>query len=251
MGARSGGRLGWHRAAPAPYRAHSRPRPPRLAPAMTIRSTLALVAALLAAAPLHAQSARRALPPVRVGVVGGVSVASMTETRETRQVSGPYVGAQIVLPRTEYFAIQIEVAWSAKGVRAAGRDIASDEPIDVTLRNHYVEMPILMRVDSPLAVGVHPVGAIPFVVVGPSLGVSARCTIDGAAADGSVTSYDCDDDFGVKTFDFGAMFGVGLDALVGTRAVSLGARYTMSLQDVFEGRGGRNRAVVLVAAVNF
>lgn len=218
---------------------------------MTTRPRLALVAALLAAAPLGAQSARRGLPPARFGVVGGVSVASMTETRDTRRVTGPYVGGQVVLPRAEYFSIQIEVAWSPKGVRAAGRDIASDEPIDVTLRNDYIEVPILMRVDSPLAIGVEPIGAIPFVMVGPSLGVSARCTIDGRSADGSTVSYDCDDDFGVKTFDFGAMLGAGLEAPIGTRAVSVGARFTFSLQDVFEGRGGRNRAVVLLAAVTF
>ena len=217
---------------------------------MRTRSSLALAAALLVAAPLHAQAARRVLPRPRFGVVGGVSLASMTDTENTRRVTGAYVGAQAVLPRNSFFSTQIELTWSQKGVRAAGTDVQSGAPLDVTLRSDYVEVPILMRVDSPLAIGVEPYGAIPFVVAGPSLGVSVRCTIDGTSASKAV-SYDCDDQFGVKTFDFGAMLGVGLDALVGTRTVSVGARYTIGLQDVFEGTAGRNRAIVLVAGVNF
>jgi hypothetical protein len=217
---------------------------------MTPRSTLALVAVVLAATPVHAQAARGGLPPRRIGIVGGVNLASMTETEDTRRLTGSYVGGQLVLPRKEYFAIQLEVAWSQKGVRAAGTDSETGEPLDITLRNDYVEVPILMRLDSPLAVGVHPVGAIPFVVFGPALGVSVRCTIAGESPSLSV-AYDCDDQFGVKTFDFGAMLGVGLDALVGTRALSLGARYTLGLQDVFDGAAGRNRAIMVVAGVNF
>ena len=219
---------------------------------MTTRSSVALAALLLAAAPLRAQSATRTLPPVRYGLVGGASLASMTETSDTRRVTGAYAGAQIVLPRTEFFSMQIEAAWSQKGVRAAGRDIASGAPIDLTLNNSYVEIPILMRLDSPLAIGVEPVGAIPFVVLGPALGVSARCSIYGtSAAERQAVAYDCDDDFGVKTFDFGAMFGAGLDARVAGGAVSLSVRYTLGLQDVFEATGGRNRALLLLAAVTY
>ena len=222
---------------------------------MRIRSSLALAAILLAAAPLDAQSARRVLPRPRFGIVGGVNLASMTDTENTRRVTGAYVGAQAVLPRNSFFSTQIELTWSQKGVRAAGTDVQSGEPVDVSLRSDYVEVPILMRVDSPLAIGVEPYGVIPFVVAGPSLGVSVRCTIDGTpttgASSGVPVSYDCDDQFGVKTFDFGAMLGVGLDALVGTRTVSVGARYTIGLQDVFEGTAGRNRAIVLVAGLSF
>lgn len=219
---------------------------------MTNRSTLALAAAalLLGAAPVHAQSAEGWVPRRRIGVVGGVSMASMTETSQTRGVTGAYAGVQLVLPRTDLLSLQLELAWSQKGVRAAGTDIATDTPIDVTLRNAYVELPVLVRVDSPLAVGVHPYGAIPFAVLGPALGVSVRCTADGRAP-GLETSYDCADGFGVKPFDFGAMFGVGLEGMLGTRALSLGARYTLGLQDVFEARGGRNRALVLLAGVTF
>jgi hypothetical protein len=219
---------------------------------MTTRSTLALAALLLAAAPVRAQSARRDLPPVRIGLVGGVSLASMTETSGTRRVTGTYAGVQVVLPRREYFSMQIEAAWSQKGVRAAGRDVASNEPVDVTLNNTYVEVPILMRLDSPLAIGVEPIGAIPFVVLGPALGVSARCQAYGTpVAAQRPVRYDCDDDFGVKTFDFGAMLGAGLDAPVGRGAISLSVRYTIGLQDVFEARGGRNRALVLLAGVSY
>ena len=217
---------------------------------MIIRSTTALAALLLAATPAHAQRGELAPLRTRVGIVGGASVASMTETQQTRNVTGAYAGAQLVLRRSDFFSIQLEAAWSQKGVRAAGRDVQTGESLDVTLRNAYVELPILLRLDSPLAIGVEPYGAVPFAVLGPSLGVSARCTVAGESAELSV-SYDCDDDFGVKTFDFGAMLGLGLEAAVGRRAVSVGARYTMGLQDVFEARGGRNRALVLLAGVNF
>jgi hypothetical protein len=217
---------------------------------MMPRSPLALVAVLLAAAPIHAQSAGATASRPRFGIVGGANLSSMTETRDARRLTGAYVGAQLVLPRNALFSIQLEAAWSQKGVRATGTDIDSGERVDFTLRNGYVELPILVRLDSPFAIGVRPVGAIPFVVVGPALGVSVSCTIDAQSAEGPV-SYDCDDDFGVKTFEFGAMLGAGLDALIGTRTLSLGARYTMGLQDVFDGGSGRNRAVVLVAGVSF
>ena len=217
---------------------------------MTIRSTLSFVATLLAVAPIHAQSVGRANPQPRFGIIGGVNVTSVTDTDETRQLTGPYIGAQLVLPRNDYFSIQLELAWSQKGVRAAGRDLTTGEALDVTLRNAYVELPILMRLDSPLAIGVEPYGAIPFFVLGPALGISAKCEIAGESATGTV-SYDCDDDFGVKTFDFSAMGGLGLDAMIGTRTVSLAARYTVGLQDMFEGNSGRNRAVGVVAGVTF
>ena len=217
---------------------------------MTIRSPIALVAVLLAAAPVHAQLVGATAPRPRMGVVGGANLASMTETRETRRLTGAYAGAQLVLPRNAYFAIQLEAAWSQKGVRARGTDLVTGLPIDYELRNAYVELPILMRLDSPLAIGVRPIGAIPFVVLGPSLGINVRCTIDGRSEQQAV-SYDCDDEGGVKTFDFGAMAGVGFDALIGTRALSLGVRYTHGLQDVFDGGSGQNRAVLLLAGVNF
>ena len=217
---------------------------------MTPRFTLALAATLLAAAPAHAQSAEGWILRPRFGVVGGVSRASMTETSNTRAVTGAYAGAQLVLPRTDLLSLQLELAWSQKGVRAAGTDLATDTPVDITLRNAYVEVPVLMRLDSPLAIGVHPYGAIPFAVLGPALGVSVQCTVEGTSPE-RTTSYDCDDDFGVKTFDFGAMVGVGLEGRLGTRALSLGARYTLGLQDVFEARGGRNRALLVLAGVTF
>ena len=215
---------------------------------MTTRATLALLAVLIAATPARAQSARGGLPPVRFGAVGGVSIASMTETTNTRTVTGAYVGGQVVLPRAEYFALQIEVAWSAKGVRAAGRDPDTGAEGQLTLRNSYIEIPILMRVDSPLAIGVEPIGAVPFVVLGPSLGISRGCSFESAELQ---LSLDCDDEFGVKTFDFGAMVGTGLEARIGRSAISLGVRYTFGLQDVFEAQGGRNRALLLLAGVNF
>jgi Outer membrane protein beta-barrel domain len=216
---------------------------------MTTRSILALLAVPLAATTVPAQPRELASRP-RVGIVGGANVARMTERRNPHPLTGAYVGGQVVLPRNDYLSLQLEVAWSQKGVRATGTIIESGEPFDYTLRNSYVEMPVLLRLDSPLAIGVRPVGAIPFVVAGPSLGVSVRCDIDGASATQPV-SYDCDDAFGVKTFDFGAMLGAGLEAPIGALALSLGARYTIGMPDVFEGTRGKNRTLVVVAGVNF
>lgn len=218
---------------------------------MTTRSTLALVAVLsLAALPCDAQSQGPARARPRFGIVGGANVATMTEFREARRITSAYAGGQVVLPRNEFFSIQLEVAWSQKGVRAKGTEVATGAPVDYTLRHSYVEAPILLRLDSPLAVGVHPVGAIPFVVAGPSLGVSLRCAIDGRTPERQL-HLDCDEAFGTKTFDFGAMLGGGLEATVGTLALTLGARYTIGLPDAFERRPGRNRTLLVVAGVNF
>src|SRR4051812_48541638 len=165
-----------------------RQRPPRPTLDMTTRSSLVLAALVLAAAPMRAQSAVGVASHPRFGVIGGVNFATITETESTDPLTGVYAGLQLVLPRNDVISLQLEVAWSQRGVHAPGSDSASGAPLDVTLHNDYVEMPILIRLDSPLALGIHPIGVLPFLVIGPSLGVSVRCTIERTATDGGATS---------------------------------------------------------------
>lgn len=222
---------------------------------MMTRSSLVLAALVLAAAPMRAQSVAGVASHTRFGVIGGVNFATITETKSTDPLTGVYAGLQLVLPRNEIVSLQLEAAWSQRGVHAPGSDSASGAPLDVTLHNDYVEMPILIRLESPLALGIHPIGVIPFLVVGPSFGVSVHCTIARAPADGSTSaspdSQVCDTALGVKTFDFGAVAGAGFAAPVGSRAFTVSARYTLGLEDVFEGRTGRSRTLALLAGLTF
>jgi hypothetical protein len=55
----------------------------------------------------------------------------------------------------------------------------------------------------------------------------------------------------VKTFDFGATGGAGLDFPIGRRNLMISARYTLGLIDVFDDGPGRNRTVTVLAGITF
>jgi hypothetical protein len=216
---------------------------------MRIRLTFAALTVLVVLAStaddVHAQRAVPALPRPRVGLVAGVNVATMSEVTDARVRTGAYVGAQLIFPRNSWFAIQLDVAISQKGVEGKGTDPDTEEEIDVALRNDYVELPVLVRVTLP-----NELAPYPYVVLGPSLGISIQCELQGEAQAGNL-SRDCDDSAGVKTFDFGATGGAGLDFPIGRRNLMISARYTLGLIDVFDDGPGRNRTVTVLAGITF
>ncbi len=177
-------------------------------------TVVALAAAgALAAGPIHAQGMTTEL-----GVKGGVNFADFggddatgVESR-TRFVGGAYAGFGL----SDLITIQPEVLFSMKGAE-------SNDPSDPgEVKLDYIEIPVLFRVNVPVPNS--PVR--PHVFVGPAVSFETGCTLVVGGLE-----EDCESG-STKTTDFGAVFGGGVDFLVGGARVGLDVRYNLGLRSL-------------------
>ena len=212
------------------------------------KCALAIGALALAAADVHAQSAAPVAPRYRFGLMVGLNLADMTETEDADMRMGFLVGGSLMIPvGTGAFAFQPEVLYSQKGVKGTTVDEGSGQEVDITLKHDYVEIPLLLRLSVVPSGGA---GVRPFLLVGPSVGISAKCEIEGESG-GTSVGIDCDNIFEVATMDLGGLLGGGIEFPFGTRALSVGARYTFGFSEVFEDTDTKNRVIGIVAGLTF
>jgi hypothetical protein len=206
-----------------------------------VKSTLLAAAVALGVAEASAQAPL--VPRYRFGVSAGANIADMTETTGADTRTGAIIGGVLRVRLNAQFAFQPELYYSQKGVTGEFDDEGTT--IDVELKNDYLEMPLLARW-SPLTTG----NIRPFALGGPSLAVSLSCEAEGAS-DGVSASVDCDEFADLNTFDLGALVGGGFEFPVGTRAMSVGARYTFGFNEVFDGTDSKNRALTFLVGFTF
>src|SRR5215207_1330104 len=123
-----------------------------------IRLAPVAAAAVLFAAPASAQSAAPIMPKYRFGISAGANLASMTEADDTDSRTGLLIGGHVNVRLNNAFSFQPELYYSQKGLKA------SDSGVDVTLKNDYVEIPLLARWSAPMSGSIRP-----FVLAGPSV----------------------------------------------------------------------------------
>jgi hypothetical protein len=217
---------------------------------MRNRTTHALaVAALLAVAAssdLGAQAAAPVAPRFRFGITAGLNFANMSELDDSDMRTGFIIGGHLVMPFGPTFAFQPEVLYSQKGAKGTTVDEESGEEIDIELKHDYVEIPLLLRMTIVPASG----GVRPYLLLGPSIGLSMSCEIEGEA-NGVSVGIDCDELVEPSSVDVGAALGGGIEFPVGTRAMSLGVRYTLGLSEVFEEDESKNRVLAILAGFTF
>jgi hypothetical protein len=202
-----------------------------------------LVLGLAIAARLDAQATGE---PLRIGVIGGLNLAKFggedtADNLENRV--GLLGGLSLTKARPGALGFEIDGLYSMKGAKSSG---AASE---ATFKLDYLEVPLLLRYDFPVA------GTIrPHLAVGPSVALRVGCSAEGRSG-GVTVSLDCDDagdeSFGsdLRTFDAGIVVGGGVDFTAGRNTLTLGARYSYGLLSISGGDdiNTKNRVISLFA----
>ena len=154
---------------------------------------------------------------------------------------GLRVGASALVPLRTNLDLQLGAAYAAKGA-------TEDEfGVDIELSVDYLEIPLLLRF-TPSFEGT----LSPHFTIGPALAFRVGCNA-AARAEGFEISADCDDeeyDGEVRTIDFGAVAGAGVDiATSGSLTVSLDVLYNLGLTSISESDDVKNRAFSILAGI--
>ena len=198
---------------------------------------LALSVSLLVPGSVYGQTSLSLQAGASLATLGGSDV----ESADSR--IGMRVGASAIFPLSANLDLQFGAAYAAKG--ATEQELG----IDLAVELDYFEIPLLLRL-SP-SVG----GTIsPHFTVGPALSFRLKCSVSGSA-EGFEISGDCDEEVGdldLKSMDFGAMAGAGIDiATSGSLSVSLDLLYNFGLSSISESYDTKNRAFSILAGVTF
>ena len=176
-------------------------------------------------------------------VQGGASLATLggSDVDSADSQAGIRVGASAILPLRTNLDLQLGAAYAAKGATE------QEFGVDIELGLGYLELPLLLRFQPSVG------GTIsPHFMVGPALALRVSCNAAATGA-GLEISIDCDDDFDdLKSMDFGAMAGAGMDiATSGSLSVSVDVLYSLGLSSISESDDVKNRAFSIVAGVAF
>jgi hypothetical protein len=208
------------------------------------------IALLLAFAPaVTAQTAAGANRRVRVGVIGGLSVASVAAENTTglSHRLGFVPGGQAIIPLARSLAVQPEFLFIPKGVRSSFGDR------DVSYKTDYLELPVLLRAQFRAVKGL-----APFAYGGPAIAYLTRCqfTITDGGVRTEQTCREYDQGRGFETverrkIDYAAVAGGGLGFSVAGQRVTVGARYEWSLRTISPQLTTKNRAWSSMATVEW
>ena len=181
---------------------------------------------------------------VRGSVIGGYVSAKLAASFQGTTVTfasrtGFAVGLGMTRPVARDIEFAPEFLYVQKGFdQTAGTD-------ELKFKLGYLEVPVLFR--AMFAAGA---SARPFITAGPDIGVRVSCSGESTSG-GSSVSQDCTDvgNSGIKSFDFGVMFGAG----VTVRSVTVTARYDAGLADIQKnppsGQSLKNRALMILVGL--
>lgn len=207
----------------------------------------AAIVATLAATALAAQDAPgRPFPHYRFGVSAGANLADMTDTDDADMRTGFLVGGSFMIQLSDRFSFQPELFYAQKGVKGAFVDDETSTPVSIALKHDYIEVPLLARwsfLDRAASVR-------PFILGGPTFGVSASCEAEGSSG-GVSASVDCDEFASVNNFEVGGLLGAGLELPVGRSRMTVAARYGMGFSKVFDESDSKNRTFAILVGATF
>jgi hypothetical protein len=181
---------------------------------------------------------------VHFGVLAGAAFAKLGGSDATGDIKtrvGIAAGGFVTIGISKNVAIEPEALFVQKGAKQ------TESGVETKLKLSYVEVPVLLKLRFPGSGTV-----VPHIYAGPYLGFKAGCNLTGTQ--GSVTvSAKCEDqafDFKVKSTDFGATFGGGVD--VGRAIIDV--RYDLGfskIPDSSTDNNIKNRAFYLLVGWTF
>jgi hypothetical protein len=151
---------------------------------------------------------------VTFGVKGGLNIAKLTNSNDTKVRPSIYIGGLVNIAFNESFSIQPELLYSGQGNKY---DIGNTNTT-VTDKVNYITTPVMAQY--------HIVPEF-YLEAGPQLGFLVASKVKS----GNVT-LDVKDE--TKSVDFGLGFGLGYQFPIG---LGIGARYMFGLTDVYEHNG--------------
>mgnify|MGYP001561762886 CR=1 FL=1 len=199
------------------------------------------VISLLCAYPLSAQ----------VGLKGGVNFSTLSQkgaglvSFSWGSAAGFTLGAFYTVNINEYLAFQPELFYSKKGGKLEGGILGVLGSKSIAI--HYLELPLFLKLKFPTQSRVNP-----NLFVGPYL--SLKLSDKGEI---KVLGIELEEELvGIKSSDFGLVFGGGVDFNVKNAIVILDIRYDLGLVNIVEPILGienemKNRSLILMVGVGF
>ena len=159
------------------------------------------------------------------GIKFGLNIAKFTgdDAEGSENLTGLIVGGHLRLG-AGFLSIQPELLFTRKGVKT--NDIEDGTPIEIKIKNDYLEIPVLIR----LGFGSSP-SLKPSFFAGPAaaLLVSSRgLTTFG----GGQSSIEVDVNHLFKEFELGFVIGAGVDVKLGLRTLLFEVRYSGGLSSI-------------------
>lgn len=180
--------------------------------------------------------------PISFGLKGGVNLANLSgdDFSYADARSGLNIGIvfEIGLPLSP-IGIESGLYYSQKGASSENQNLG----VTTTLKADYLEVPVLAK----LSFG--PPGPIkPHLLAGPYLSflLNSETVSDGGGGSVSVDINDTTNDI-----DFGLIGGIGLDVNMGLATLSLQARYSMGLTEVYTNNDAKHGVFAIVAGFTF
>ena len=185
---------------------------------------------------------------VRVGVRGGLSIATLggDDAGDVDSRTGLNVGGFLNVPVAGIVGVQLGAGFTEKGSQETELGVDWEFALD------YFEVPLLLTLSPPMTgnVGFH-------FLIGPALSFRASCTASGRQG-GVQVSLDCKHpDIGapLKSFDLGAMAGVGLEIGVASNiSLVIDGFYNLGLTKIDDSGVDddvKNRALSVLAGLSF
>ena len=214
-------------------------RPSRLS------ALVAVVLVLVSATAAEAQSAASELMR-RFVLVVGVNRATFSgdDTQDLDPRTGLVIGAGMFFPFNANIGFQPELLYSMKG--AVSEDAVTGDEIE--LKTNYLELPLLLRYNLPVAGTVRP-----FLLGGPSVGYQVGCDFK-ATSGGTTGTLSCDEfaeltgEPELEKVDFGFNLGGGVTFDMGGRALTLGLRFNQGLSRLMDDADGKHRVLSFVGS---
>jgi hypothetical protein len=178
------------------------------------------------------------------GVKGGLDITKLTgDVENVDWKTGAVGGVFVSWPIGDIFAIQPEALFSMKGAKE--HVTVLNVPVDLTVKLTYFEIPVLARLNIPVA------GAVrPNVYAGPAIGfkMSAKGSAEANGRSGE------EDIEGVKSTDIGLVVGGGLEYKLTSGRLLFDVRYEAgltSINDTADARDIKNAALSFMVGYGF
>jgi hypothetical protein len=188
---------------------------------MLFRKFVPLVLLICFGSSLFAQENHDNAPQVRLGIKGGLSIATIIKTNDDSYSTDPLFGfnggAVLQLPLGRFIAIQPEVLFSQKGFRATGTVLGSD--YDYKRYLNCLDIPVLLRINASKDFG---------IVVGPQYSYLLGTHTKFKSGDNTFVQDVNNDNDNIRKNIFGGVVGVDINL---DRHVFIYGRYTIDFQN--------------------
>lgn len=214
---------------------------------MRTRSAATAVALAVLALPGVTFAQASTSEPTRIGLLAGINSATVggPDADDAERRSGFIGGLTVFKPLRNGWGIRPELLYSQKGAKAP-LDAEDAVTGSATVKLDYIDIPLLLQYEATTESGVRPQ-----VYVGPSLGIKARCRIEGSGGGISV-GMDCDEaEVEINSTEIAGIIGGGLAVPLGNRYLSVGVRYQHGFSDVPADASARNRVFSVYAGLEF